>query len=404
MGILVYTFIIMQNLKNNIPKLYALRFLTWFMVMIPVFILFLQKNGLSFQQIFILQAFFSFWIVVWEIPSGYLSDKWSRKNTIILGTLSMTIGYFIYTQSYSFTWFLFAESFVALGASCISGADSAILYDTLQQINKGEQYRKIEAKAHSICSFSEGMASLCSSLVVMISLRATVYAQALVVALSIPIALSLVEPRSHDATSTETGWKDILKIVKHSLHDHKEIKWLILYGSLIGASTFSMVWFIQPSLEQVGIPLTWFGVIWAMLQFSISIFALFADKYETSLGRKWSLVSLLLIVCGSYFLLGSSGGVLGLFFFLPYYFVRGVKEPIFKDYINKLVPSSMRSTVLSVKSMMMRVIFVIIGPLIGGAADLYNFQTAYLFAGTVFGILGIGCLYGLKVNKAINVY
>ncbi|MDF2379414.1 MAG: MFS transporter [Candidatus Gracilibacteria bacterium] len=388
-------------MKANIWKLYILRFLTWFMVMIPVFILFLQKNGLSFQEIFILQAFFSFWIVVWEIPSGYLSDKWSRKNTIVLGTVFMSIGYMIYTQSYGFGWFLFAEFFVALGASCISGSDSALLYDSLQQINKGEDYRKIEAKSHSISSFSEGMASLCSSIVVMISLRATVYAQAAVIALSIPIALSLVEPTSHKASSAETGWKDIMNIVKHSLHDQKEIKWLILYGSLIGASTFSMVWFIQPSLEQANIPVAWFGIIWALLQFSISIFALLSDKYEKTLGRKWSLISLLTIVCGSYFLLGVSGGILGLFFFFPYYFVRGVKEPIFKDYINKLVPSEMRSTVLSVKSMMMRIIFVILGPIIGMMTDIYDFQTAYLFAGIAFGTLGVVCLIGLERNKAL---
>ncbi len=389
------------GLYSNIWKLYVIRFLTWFMVIMPIIVLFYQEKGLSLQEIFIIQAFFSFCIVAFEVPSGYLADNWGRKRAIVLGCVFLTTGYTAYIFASGFFHFLFAEILLGIGASFVSGADSALLYDSLLESGKDSEYQKVEGKIHSLSSFSEGLASILGGFLAVISLTTPVIAEACALALSVPVALSLKETTIHKAHATDTSWAGIWKAVKFSIHDHKEIKWLIIYAALIGASTFTMVWFIQPYFKLIDLPIAWFGIAWAGLQFSIAFFALFSKKYEDLLGRKASLISLIFFPVLAYVLVALTNSLWGLLCLLPFYIVRGIKEPILKDYINKLVPSHMRATVLSVRSMMMRACFVVIGPFVGWIADIYTLQTALLWAAFIFFASAIIALLGLRAHKAL---
>src|SRR3989338_9200182 len=134
----------MLKLKSNIWKLHLISALRWFMVAMPIFVLFLQDNGLSMTQIITLQVMFSIIIVVAEIPSGYLADIISRKISIIIGLLLGFLAYVIYAQSYQFTGFLLAEMILGFGSSFLSGADSALLYDTLGALNREWEYKKYQ--------------------------------------------------------------------------------------------------------------------------------------------------------------------------------------------------------------------------------------------------------------------
>jgi MFS family permease len=125
-----------RNSKNNILKLYAIKIAKWFMLVMPVIVPFYESNGLTLQDIMILKAVYSVVIVVFEIPSGYLADVLGRKNTLIAGALLGTAGYVAYSFSFGFTGFLIAEIVLGAGQSMISGADSALLYDTLAEHEK----------------------------------------------------------------------------------------------------------------------------------------------------------------------------------------------------------------------------------------------------------------------------
>ena len=83
--------------------------------------------------------------------------------------------------------------------------------------------------------------------------------------------------------------------------------------------------------------------------------------------------------------------------FLPlFYVVRGVNVTLIKAYINELVPSRMRATVLSVRQLMGRLTFSFIGPFAGWVADIYTIQEAMLVAGATFFILGLIAIAGLR--------
>ncbi|MBS3111821.1 MFS transporter [Candidatus Woesearchaeota archaeon] len=391
----------MSNIESNIWKLYVIKALRWFMLIMPIIVLFFQENGLSMKEVLLLQSIFSIGIILFEIPSGYFSDVIGRKTTIVIGCILGFLGFSIYSFSYGFWGFLIAELTLGLGSSFLSGTDSAIIYDSLIQSKKEKDYKKIEGRMLSVGNFSEAIASFLGGFVALISLRTPFYIETILMLFTIPLAFTLIEPKRQKYENEEGPIKEIIKIVKYSIHHNGEIKWLIFYSGFIGASTLTMVWFIQPYFQFVGLPLAYFGIAWGILNLSVGIFSLYAHKIEFFFGRKKSLISLIFISFIGYMLLGIFSSLWAISFIILFYFVRGISGPILKDYVNKIISSNMRATVLSVKNLFGRLVFAIIGPFIGWITDIYSLQLALLTSGSIFVILGIISLLFLHKNKAL---
>ena len=367
----------------------------------PVLIPFFQENGLDMQDILILQAAFSASLVALEVPSGYIADVIGRKFTLIIGSVVGAVGFTLYAFSYTFYDFLLVELLMGIGGSLISGADNALLYDTLLELEKEENYQKYAGRLGSVANFSEGIAAIIGGELALISLRTPLYAEAVLAILAVPIAFTLVEPTRHKIEQRESSFKSILKIVRYALHGHAEIKWLILYSSLVGISTFTIVWFVQPYFQEVDLHLRYFGIGWAVLNFSVGVFSLLAYRIEGFLGRRWSLISLILLSSAAYLLLSQFQALWALPILFTFYLVRGINGPVLNDYINRLVSSDIRATVLSVKNLVGRLMFVILGPAIGWVNDAYSLSMAFLVLSAIFLILGLLSLFCLHKNKVL---
>jgi hypothetical protein len=162
-----------------------------------------------------------------------------------------------------------------------------------------------------------------------------------------------------------------------------------------------MVWFIQPYFILVELPLAYFGIAWGLLNLSVGIFSLYAYKIELLVGRKVALISLIFIVFMGYMMLGIFDSLWAILFIFLFYFVRGISGPILKDYVNQLISSDMRATVLSVKNLFARLVFAIVGPFIGWVTDVYSLQAALLLSGSLFVVFGMIALLFLHKHKAL---
>jgi len=389
------------SILTNIYKLYFIQAIRWALFYMPIFILFLQENGLSMQQILTLQAIFSIAIILFEIPSGYLSDTLGRKKTMVIGSVLSLIGVCIYLVAQGFFDFLIAELFLGFGVSFISGTDSALLYDTLKEAGKEKLYKSKEAVMQSVASFSESLSSIIGGFIAIYSLRTTFVPYAILLVVAIFISLTIQEPKRQKNDSTLNAWQEVIKITKYCIKDHKEVAALIFYAGLIMASTLTMVFFIQPYFELIDLPLGLFGIVWAALNFSITIFALMAVKYELTLGRKNSLASLIFLTIIGYLGVAVFQSFWAIGFIFLFYFVRAVSGPILKDYVNVHLDSNIRATALSVKHLVGRLIFTIFAPFIGFITDIYSLQTAFLVSAVFFTLTGSISLLYLKKHNAL---
>jgi len=110
---------------------------------------------------------------------------------------------------------------------------------------------------------------------------------------------------------------------------------------------------------------------------------------------------MIIFPAAGYFLLSLIWTPWSFLFLFLFYFARGINNPITADYVNRLISSDMRATVLSVKNFTGRVIFAIIGPIVGWMSDVYSLKTALLFSGGTFLFFGMVSLFFLKKHKAL---
>jgi hypothetical protein len=118
-------------------------------------------------------------------------------------------------------------------------------------------------------------------------------------------------------------------------------------------------------------------------------------------GRRGTLVLLIGLTAAGYWLLSVFQSIWAVAFLLIFYFVRGIGYPVLKDYLNKIITSDIRATVLSVASLVRRLIFSIFGPVIGWISDLYSLPTALMLCGIIFLFWGSISLLLLHRHKAL---
>ena len=335
-----------SSYASNIPKLYAIKIAKWFMLTMPVIVLFYQENGLSMQDVLILKGIYSIAVVILEIPSGYLADVWGRKKTLILGAILGCLGFLVYSVSYGFTGFLLAELILGIGSSFISGSDSALLYDSLLKMKREKEYLKQESRLVSIGNFAEAISAIAGGSLALISLRTPFILQSFVAFIAIPSAF-LLQDINRDIKKSKTGFKQILLIVKFSLWDNPKLRWNIMLSSVIGCATLTLAWFIQPYLKDLDMEVSTIGVVWTMLNLTVGFVALFAHRVEKYLGKTRTSIFIVVGISGGFILSGWFHSLIGVGILFCFYFIRGIATPVLKDYINSITESNMRATVLS---------------------------------------------------------
>jgi len=114
---------------------------------LPIFFLYFLEH-LSFADGITLGAIYYFSVFLLEVPSGYLSDRFGRKRTLVAATVMFICAYLLFLAADTFASFVVAQVFIAAGIAFQSGSDSALLIDSLKALGRESEYAKREARAH----------------------------------------------------------------------------------------------------------------------------------------------------------------------------------------------------------------------------------------------------------------
>lgn len=376
----------MGQYSGNINKLYIIKVAKWFMLTMPILMLFYHDLGFTAEESFQLKAFYSIAIVIFEIPSGYAADILGRRKTLIIGSILGTAGFAIYSAFSGFYAFLVAELVLGIGQSFISGADSALLYDSLKADGREKQYLKLEGRNFSVGNFSEAIAGFAGGALAEISLRTPFFFQTGIAFIAIPAAFMLKEPILV-SRNIKAGWKDIWNIVKYAIFQNKSLRYNILYSAIIGSATLTMAWIYPVYLSQLNFKEIHIGMSSTLLNLAVGLTTLFAYKIERRLKPRFTIISFTLVITSMFIALGFMHSAWAILLLLVFYINRGVATPVLKDYINRITTSDMRATVLSLRSLFIRANFAILAPLFGYLTDTYSLNEAFIIIGLVFMVL-----------------
>jgi MFS family permease len=378
-----------NKMRRNITLLNVIYALKWFVLMLPVTVLYFKQHDLTSQQIFTLTSCYSLAVVIFEVPSGYLADLWGRKNSIVAGIGLSILGNAFFLLP-GFEYFLIAEVLMGIGASFISGCDSALFYDSLQVMKKEDQFKKLIGKYRSYGNFSEAAAGLFGGFLASYAVVLTVYGRLIVLILGFITAFFLTEPERKTLDTNKGRFITLLKVVKYCLVDKKTVKWLIIFSCVLGSVTLNIAWFSQFFFKHIGLAPIYFGVVWAIIQAASGVYARFGHNYVSFLGKHKAMISLLLFIFVGYWGLSYSKNIfVGVIFVLICFAIRGVNLPVLGYYLHQEVDSDRRATVISIKSLLVRLLYSSLAPFFGYLIDKKGLQFSIRTAGTIYTVLGL---------------
>jgi hypothetical protein len=152
----------------------------------------------------------------------------------------------------------------------------------------------------------------------------------------------------------------------------------------------SQIYFVSNGFTEVTIT-----PLWITLNLTVAIVAAFASSTMKVLGKKVSLILIIVYLPTTYIFLGLLPLVPAIICLYLFYAVRGYATPVLKDLINQNCSSSTRATVLSIRSLIIRVGFALLGPLIGWVSDFSTLSFALILSGFLLLLLAIFAGYRL---------
>ena len=371
-----------RSYQTNIYCLYLIKLSKWLMLIMPVVVLFYNENGLGTYDIYLLQAIYSVSVAIFEIPSGYMADIIGRKKSLIIGSILGTIGFIVQSSSFSLQGFITAQMILGLGGSFISGSDSALLYDSLAAMKRQNYYLRYEGRITSLGHFAETAAAVAGGLLAAwFSYRFVYAAQAVIASIAIPASLLLIEP-VRERLSARPSVKQIIGISYYALFKDKKLSSTIFISSVAGLATLCMAWTCQIYFVTVGFSEIQITPLWVILNLTVAFVSAASSKIIPMLGSRKAILLTMVVLPLSYILIGVLPVVPALFAIYLFYMVRGYMTPMLRDIINQNCSSQIRATVLSIRSLLVRLSFSIAGPAIG----FYSAQTSFYSAMIFFGV------------------
>ncbi|OAD20923.1 major facilitator superfamily MFS_1, partial [Candidatus Thiomargarita nelsonii] len=91
-----------KSYQRNLSLIKWNGFFAGFRIFLPLQYLFFQNNGLSYTQISVLIAAYSFGVLIFEVPSGVFADHFGRKKTLALAGALLALSYVLFGSSTTF--------------------------------------------------------------------------------------------------------------------------------------------------------------------------------------------------------------------------------------------------------------------------------------------------------------
>jgi MFS family permease len=145
---------------GNIWRLFTVQALLMFILWVPIWVVFLQRKGLNLTEIGLLEAGAWLLTAVLEVPTGAIADRWGRKASMSIGAFAYGMAMFLILGDALSPLFLLGYALWNSSSAFVSGADSALLYDSLRADGRASEAAKQTGRYTAIQQGSQGIASL----------------------------------------------------------------------------------------------------------------------------------------------------------------------------------------------------------------------------------------------------
>ena len=410
-----------ERYARNIPIYYLFQFATGFLIWVPVWIIFLQdERGLSLTQVGLMEAVFWVSMMLFEVPTGAVADRWGRRTSLALGGFTFTAGTIFFVLADGFAGLAISYLIMAVSMTLYSGSGHALLFDSLRALGRTREYEKHMGRSEAMMTgallgaalFGGPMAGLWGLETVFLIGAGTMAAAGFVALLLRepprteaefePDGLHAAPISAADAAADNRSPQGVISNIFGGFRivaRQRPILWIILLAGIVTVAYEMPNFFVQPFLRSHGLSpsgglldgATWSALIVPGFA-AMSIGSLLAAPYVARVGERRAVPILML---GGAFLFIPLLIFDHISIIAPIAILGGIHaaiRPIATGYINRRIRSDQRATVLSIFELTMAAQMALIVPLISASADSIDFRFAYALSVGVVLTVGVAFL------------
>ena len=334
----------------------------------------LAARGFSLVEIGFAESVFHVASLLFEVPSGVISDVFGRKKSMVLSQCMMLVSSLLMLVSDSMAGVLPAMVFSAFGYNFASGTRESLAYETLKAEGREAEYDGYASTDMMLYTFFSSLATLCAGAALALGYRRAYLVDIGLGTVCLMSALRLQdvgyaaagEEEGKNGTE-ETVWQKIFQCFRESvlflLHSRKAME-LILLNAAVGAAATLLRFFLQARLTEKGLPDAMLGPALFFMGLGGAAGArLILYCKSWSYGRVFAVSAIAVAGCVAAAILSVPavmvfGGFLSALFdnFLQ------VRSDV---RLNEMVPARQRATLISVSSLCFSGVMIVLSPLFG---------------------------------------
>ncbi|BEP29570.1 MFS transporter [Helicovermis profundi] len=386
-----------NRLLSNIYKDYIFTFVSNFDLTRGFWMLYLASKGLSLFEIGLMETIYHISSFSMEIPTGMVADIYGRKTSRILGRVCFSFAILLMILGENVLSFAFSFFFTALGNNLESGAGEALIYDSLKELCKENIYMKIRGNNEFVFQVTSMVALLLGGYIATLSYGFVYKITFILALLSVVSSFSFVEPsigkpdRSKRVVDTF-----VLQIKKSFLvvkNDKKLLKIIILL-ELFSTFYATEFFYLQNKLKGIGKTEFEIGIVLGIGAVIAALSASQTYRLERRFNLKNMLTMMSLVAIVAFW--GMSINGIEIYSFIILSLVDSLLFVSMGDYINKLIPSEQRATILSLQSMVFSAFMIVIFPLSGKIGDLFGLSFAFKMIAIISSLVLLVVIYMIR--------
>jgi MFS family permease len=366
-----------MRISRNIPKNYLYTFLSNTSLSEAIWMLYLAYRGLTLFQIGLVESVFHVTSLLMEVPTGIVADRFGRRTSRLLSRVMAMIGTLLMIASRSFWGFALAFVFVALGYNLESGAGDALVYDSLVQAGRQYRYMRVKGRQEVAYQAAAIVSLVASGIVATFDYLLAYYLALGIHALSFGLALTFVEPDVGRAGAAAKRRGLVFHVVDslRALRDHRVILVYVLFieGFSLFCTTFRF--YFQNFLKSRGFIEWQIGAALAGGAVAGMIGAANAHRVEKLLGERRLVSYSPFLAIAAFTVIAFTRREIPAFILCCA--LDGILYVSFSDYINRLIPSERRATLLSFQAMAFSLMMIVFFPAVGAVAARIGFKGAF---------------------------
>jgi MFS family permease len=358
--------------------------------------IFLLDAGLSNLEAFSANAFFTAGMVLFEVPTGIVADTVGRRASYLLGTVTLSAATLLYVLLWwigaPFWQWAVVSILLGLGYTFFSGAVEAWLVDALTATGYSGDLESVFGRGQVVTGVAMLAGSVAGGFIAaQTSIGVPFVLRGLILIVMFGVALWLMHDVGFTPDKGNRPLAEMRKITSATIeHGWRvpAVKWLMVESLFTGGVGVYGFYALQPYLLQLyGDPQAYqvAGLVAAIIAGAQILGGSLAPRIRRLFHRRTTaLIGMLGLSVITLALIGIISNLWAVIVLIVVWgLLFAAMTPIRQTYINGLIPSRQRATILSFDSLMASAGGVWAQPALGRVADVWGYAPSYLVGAAV---------------------